>query len=81
MPILDGMPAALLIQTDAIDYKQRIPLGFRENGSVYIYNHANLHVKLALAPNKEHTYHVVGFAIKPDSIDHMKLKNKAKEDA
>ena len=46
----------------------------------YIYNHMEMYVQLAVAPEKKDLYQVVGFAIEPQSISH-ELRQKASSHA
>ena len=70
---VDKLPAGYL-QYDKISlnsnikYFQGIPLGYKENGIVYVYNHLQFHILL----NKidEDKFNVVGFNILPISIKH-----------
>lgn len=39
----------------------KVPLGYKEYGQVYIYNHLDMVVKVAPVPNKDSAYHIVGF--------------------
>lgn len=51
-----------------------MPLGYKDGEKYYLYNHIDLFIKLALVPNKDQTYHVVGFAMEPKSINYEKLE-------
>ena len=84
-PSIDRLPAALkLLETsDDLSYDMKVPLGYKDeagDGKFYIYNHMDMVVKLAPAPNKEQSYQVVGFEIAPKSINH-ELHKKSERDS
>ena len=68
-PSLDKVPAALAMDDGSVSYNMKVPLGYKENGNVYIYNHLDMQVKVAPVPNKESTFNIVGFEVEPKSIN------------
>ena len=73
--VVDKLPAGLILynketKQTSLEYFNGIPLGYRENGVFYIYNHYQFHILL----NKieEDRFNVVGFNILPISIKHNK---------
>ena len=73
--VVDKLPAGLILynketKQTSLEYFNGIPLGYRENGVFYIYNHYQFHILL----NKieDDRFNVVGFNILPISIKHNK---------
>ena len=62
-PSLDKLPAALKMENGSVKYNNKIPLGYKENETYYIYNHMEMFINLRPMANREETYQVVGFEI------------------
>ena len=68
------------MEDGSVKYNQKIPLGYKDQETYFIYNHMEMFIRMRPMANREETYQVVGFEILPKSIHHLKLQ-KAQKDA
>eukprot|EP00927_Polykrikos_kofoidii_P007561 TRINITY_DN1310_c0_g2_i1.p1 TRINITY_DN1310_c0_g2~~TRINITY_DN1310_c0_g2_i1.p1 ORF type:complete len:627 (-),score=58.61 TRINITY_DN1310_c0_g2_i1:41-1897(-) len=66
--LIDGFPAATLLQTETGDIEDGFPVGFAEKGKYFLNNHVVLHLLYHSNPEKYSGYRIVGFVVEPHSI-------------
>ena len=62
------------MEDGSVKYNQKIPLGYKDHETYYIYNHMEMFISMRPMANREETYQVVGFEILPKSIHHLKMQ-------